>query len=165
MITLTDFAWSAHLLTDCFITKGFPDSSVGKESTCNAGGTSLIPGLGRSAGKGIGYILQYSGLENSMDCLVHRVPKNQTWLIAFHFHFFTQNILKIHLFMTVLSPHHCVVFSLVCGERGPLPRCGACSVLSPWGAWTLGYASFSSCGTWARQLCLQSSEHRLTVLA
>ena len=40
--------------------KGFPDSSVGKESTCNAGEPSLIPQSGRSAGEGIGYPLQYS---------------------------------------------------------------------------------------------------------
>ena len=39
---------------------GFPDSSVGKESTCNAGDPSSIPGLGRSAGEGIDYPLQYS---------------------------------------------------------------------------------------------------------
>ena len=39
---------------------GFPDSSVGKESACNAGDTSLIPGLGRSPGEGMGYPLQYS---------------------------------------------------------------------------------------------------------
>ena len=39
---------------------GFPDSSIGKESACNAGDPSLIPGLGRSAGEGIGYLLQYS---------------------------------------------------------------------------------------------------------
>ena len=39
---------------------GFPDSSVGKECTCNAGDPSLIPGSGRSAGEGIGYPLQYS---------------------------------------------------------------------------------------------------------
>ena len=39
---------------------GLPDSSVGKESTCNAGDPSLIPGSGRSAGEGIGYPLQYS---------------------------------------------------------------------------------------------------------
>ena len=39
---------------------GFPDSSDGKESACNAGDPSLIPGSGRSAGKGIGYPLQYS---------------------------------------------------------------------------------------------------------
>ena len=39
---------------------GFPDSSVGKESACNAGDPSLIPGLGRSATEGIGYPLQYS---------------------------------------------------------------------------------------------------------
>ena len=41
---------------------GFPGSSAGKESTCNAGDPSMIPGLGRSAGEGIGYPLQYLGL-------------------------------------------------------------------------------------------------------
>ena len=40
--------------------RGFPDSSVGKEPTCSAGDPSLIPGLGRSVRKGIGYPLQYS---------------------------------------------------------------------------------------------------------
>ena len=94
-----------------------PDSSVGKESACNAGDPRLIPGSGRSAGEGIGYPLQYSwasrvaqlvknlpamwetwvqslgwddplekgkayplqycGLENSMDCVVHGVTKSQ----------------------------------------------------------------------------------------
>ena len=39
---------------------GFPGSSAGKESTCNAGDPGLIPGLGRSAGEGTGYPLQYS---------------------------------------------------------------------------------------------------------
>ena len=64
---------------------GFPDSSVGKESTCNAGDPGLISGLGRSPGEGIGYPLQYSGLENSMDCIVHGVTKSQTWPSNFHF--------------------------------------------------------------------------------
>ena len=50
--------------------KGFPVSSIGKESACNAGDLGLIPGLGRSTGEGKGYPLQYSGLENSMDCIV-----------------------------------------------------------------------------------------------
>ena len=48
---------------------GFPDSSVGKESTCNPGDPSSIPGLGRSPGEGNGNPLQYSCLENSMDCM------------------------------------------------------------------------------------------------
>ena len=43
----------------------FPDSSVGKESDCNAGDPGSIPGSGRSAGEGKGYPFQYSGLENS----------------------------------------------------------------------------------------------------
>ena len=46
----------------------FPDSSVGKESACSAGDPGLIPGLERSPGEGKVYPLQYSGLENSMDC-------------------------------------------------------------------------------------------------
>ena len=103
----------------CSLKEGFPDSSVGKESACNAEDPSLIPGSGRSAGEGIGYALQYSwasfvaqlvknppamqetwvrslcwenpgegnsyplqysGLENSMDCVVHGVTKSQTRL-------------------------------------------------------------------------------------
>ena len=66
--------------------KVFPDSSVGKKSAFNAGYPGSIPGSGRSPGEGIGYPLQYSGLENSMDCIVHGVTKNQTQLIDFHFH-------------------------------------------------------------------------------
>ena len=57
---------------------GFPDSSVGKEFTCNAGESGSIPGLGRSSGEGKGYPLQYSGLENSMDSIVHGVAKSWT---------------------------------------------------------------------------------------
>ena len=63
----------------------FPHSSVSKGSTCNVGDPSLIPGLGRSPGEGKGYPLQYSGLENSMDCIVHGVAKSQTGLSDFHF--------------------------------------------------------------------------------
>ena len=59
---------------------GFPDSSVGKESTCNAGDPGLIPGLRRSAGERIGYPLQYSWAS-----LVAQVVKNlpamwETWV-------------------------------------------------------------------------------------
>ena len=86
----------------CHFMDGFPDSSVGKESACNAGDPCSIPKSGRSAGEGVGYPLQYSraslvaqmvknplairetwvgtipwgcplqysGLENSMDCIV-----------------------------------------------------------------------------------------------
>ena len=63
---------------------GFPHSSLGKESACYAGDPGLIPGLGRSPGAGVGYPLQYSGLENSMDCIVHGVAKSQIRLSAFH---------------------------------------------------------------------------------
>ena len=107
-----------HYKLFCLLNRGFPDSSVGKESACDAGDPALIPGSGRSAGAGIGYTtpvflgfpcgsagkesahnagdlgsipgfgrcpgegkgyaLQYSGLENFMDCIVHGVAKSQT---------------------------------------------------------------------------------------
>ena len=63
---------------------GFPCGSAGKESTCNLGDQGSIPGLGRSPGEMKGYPLQYSGLENSMDCIVHGLVKSQTWLSNFH---------------------------------------------------------------------------------
>ena len=66
---------------------GFPCGSAGKESSCNAGDLGLIPGLGRSPGEGKGHPLQYSGLENSMDCIVHGVAKSWTHLSNFQFHF------------------------------------------------------------------------------
>ena len=47
--------------------QGSPCGSAGKDSACNAGDLGLVPGLGRSPGKGKGYPLQYSGLENFMD--------------------------------------------------------------------------------------------------
>ena len=60
--------------------KGFPDSSVGKESACNAGDPGSIPGSGRSAGEGIGYPPQYSWAS-----LVGQLGKNlpemwETWV-------------------------------------------------------------------------------------
>ena len=54
----------------------FPDISVGKEPICNAGDPGLIPGSGRSPGERKGYPLQYSGLENSVDCIVRGVAKD-----------------------------------------------------------------------------------------
>ena len=51
---------------------------MGEESVCSAGDLSLITGSGRSPGEGKGYPLQYSGLENSMDGIVHGVTKSRT---------------------------------------------------------------------------------------
>ena len=65
---------------------GFPRGSTGKESICNVRDLGSIPGLGRSPGERNGYPLQYSGLENSTDCVVHGVAKSRTRLSNFHFH-------------------------------------------------------------------------------
>ena len=80
---------------------GFPDSSIGKESTWYAGDSGLIPGSGRSAGEGLGYPLQYSSLENSVDCIVHGVAKSRTRLSDVHFYaFFTKN--NSHAFLLLI---------------------------------------------------------------
>ena len=94
----------------------FPSSSVGKESACNVGDPSLIPGLGRPTGERIGYPLLYSwaslvaqlvknppamwetwvralGWEDPLEipCIVHGVTKSQTRLSDFHFTMHVKN--------------------------------------------------------------------------
>ena len=67
---------------------GFPGGLDSKESAFNVGDLGSIPGLRRSPGEGKGYPLQYSGLENSMDCIVRGVAKNKmqrkTLTLTFH---------------------------------------------------------------------------------
>ena len=62
---------------------GFPGVSAGKESALNVGDLGSIPGLGTSPAEGKGYPLQYSGLENSVDCM-YEVSKSETRLSSFH---------------------------------------------------------------------------------
>ena len=70
------FFFYLYISVDLFITRknafflDFPCGSAGKESACNVRDLGLTPGLGRSPGEGKGYPLQYSGLENSMGCIV-----------------------------------------------------------------------------------------------
>ena len=88
MIYHFNYAWLISPSLKKNISKFWKDylrTPAGKESTCNAGDLTSIPGLGRSPGEGKGYPLQYSSLENSMNCIVHRVTKSWTWLNDFHF--------------------------------------------------------------------------------
>ena len=64
---------------------GFPGGLAVKESACSVGDLGLNPRLGKSPGEGNGCTLHYSGLENSMDCIVCGVTKNWTRLSDFHF--------------------------------------------------------------------------------
>ena len=57
--------------------------SAGKEFSCNVGDLGSVPGLERSPGEGNSYPLQYSGLENSTDCIIHGVTKSRTQLSGF----------------------------------------------------------------------------------
>ena len=81
---------SSHPSTVCWrlsFLPSFPGGSDGKESACNTGDLGSIPGLGRSPGEEKGYPLQYSGLENSMDCIVNGDAKSRTRLNDSHFDF------------------------------------------------------------------------------
>ena len=92
---------------------GFPCGSAVNESTCNAGDLSSIPGLGRCPGEGKDYPLQYSGLENSMDCIVHGVSKSWTQLSDFHFHTFLCMKCSLGIFNfleEISSLSHSIVF-------------------------------------------------------
>ena len=66
-----------------YVSGGFPGGSAGKESSCNVENLGLIPRLGWSPAEGNSYPLQYSGLENAMDCIVHGVTKSRTDWVTF----------------------------------------------------------------------------------
>ena len=59
---------------------GFPDSSAGKESACNAEDPSLIPGVGRFPGEGIGYTLQYSWASLVAQTVKNPLAMWETWV-------------------------------------------------------------------------------------
>ena len=75
-LKFTTLSWLLNIVNTYTHEVGFPCGSAGKESACNAGDLGSIPGLGRSPGEGKGYPLQYSGLENSVNCIVHGVAKS-----------------------------------------------------------------------------------------
>ena len=79
---------------------GFPCGSAGKVSACNTGDLGSIPGLERSPREGKGYPLQYSDLENSMDCIVHGVAKSQARLSDFH----SLHSLRLYLGVSTFHP-------------------------------------------------------------
>ena len=77
--------WGILFTQDIYQLPGFPGGSNGKEFSCSAGVLGLILGLGRVPGERNNYPTQYSGLENSMDCIVLGVAKSWTRLINFRF--------------------------------------------------------------------------------
>ena len=101
MPLLFSWHWFLKLI---FLFMGFPGGSAGKESTCNAGELGSIPGLGRFLGEGNGYLLQYSGLENSMDCIVpwgHKESDTIQWL-SLHF-LYGPTLTSIHDYWTTIA--------------------------------------------------------------
>ena len=92
---------------------GFPGSLAGKEFACSVRDPSLIPGSGRSPGEGISHPLQYSGLENSMDCIVHGIAKSQTQLSDFHFHMYIYIYIYKQNVHCVLPYHYVYILHLL----------------------------------------------------
>ena len=86
---VTDFLKWYHYY---YIYWGFPCGSAGKESACNAGDLGSIPGLWRYPGEGKGYPLQYSGLENSMDCIVHGSQRVRHDWVTFTFTYYVPGL-------------------------------------------------------------------------
>ena len=76
--------WSNLAAATAVLYKASLVAQLGKESASSAEDLGSISGLGRSPGEGKGCPHQYSGLENSMDCIVHGVAKSQTRLSDFH---------------------------------------------------------------------------------
>ena len=76
-----------HVYIYIYINIYIYSGSAGKESARYAGDLGSILGMGWSPGEGKGYPLQYSGLDNSMDCIGYGVTKSETRLSDFHFHF------------------------------------------------------------------------------
>ena len=85
LVSLSGFSFWFLPLPGGSVPLSFPCGSAGKESASNAEDLGLIPRLERSPGERKGYPLQYSGLENSMGCIVHGVPESRTRLNDFHF--------------------------------------------------------------------------------
>ena len=71
---------SLSFLIPSHFQKGFPDSSVGKESACNVGDPGSIPGSGRSPGEGIGYPLQYSWASFVAQLVKNLSEMQETWV-------------------------------------------------------------------------------------
>ena len=89
--------WGRHRLPTPLFLGLFPGGSASKESACNEGDLGSIPGLGRPPGEGKGYPLQDSGLENSMDSIVHGVTRDRhDWAT------FTFNVTDIYKIYTLL---------------------------------------------------------------
>ena len=109
---------------------GFPGGSAGKDSARNEGDLDSIPGLGRSPGEGKGHPLQYSGLENSMNRLVHGVAHSQTQVSGFHFLWVSYSIPLFCVCVCV-----CVCVSVCVGVCRGVCRCvcvGVCWCVSVW---------------------------------
>ena len=110
---------------------GFPESSVGKESTWSAGDPGSIPGSGKSPGKGKGYPLEYSGLENSMDSPWGRKESDTTEKLSLcgdKGHTCPQGVSTLSAEGDIKRGTHKTTWSILSQEKPPnLPTCQMCT--------------------------------------
>ena len=153
----TNHLVSRIIFTSVYFIMSFPYGSVGKESVCNVGDPGAIPGWGRSPGEGKGSPLQYSGLENSMDCIAHGVAESDMTeqlplLLHFALSYIHPCIISLDTHLSFLPPTHpsglCFIYSLIFGCAGSELLRGRsvpslwCSGFSFW--WLLWLASMAS---------------------
>ena len=105
---------------------------AGKESASNAADLGSIPGLRKSPGEGKGYLLPYSGLENSMDYTAHGAAKSRTQLSNFHIHVESHRYISEALRIPSCGIYH----SYLLNAYLPFPavqsqRQGLCLTVSP----------------------------------
>ena len=105
-LPMKEMATQSSLLPSSFL-KDFPGCSAWKESTGNVGDLVSIPGLGRSPGEGKVYPLQYSGLENTMDCIDYGVAKSRIRMSSFHFPVFLPGKSQGQTSLVGYSPWDC----------------------------------------------------------
>ena len=112
MVTQVCFAASASLLqppVGAALTLSFPGSSAGKESACNAGDPSSIPGLGRFPGEGIGYPLWYSWASLVAQTVKNLPAIQETWVQSLSWEDLLEKRMvtpPIPLTLRVAVPHH-----------------------------------------------------------
>ena len=132
---------------------GSPGGSAVKESACNVG-LGSIPRLGRSPWEGNGYPLQYSGLENSMDCIVHGVAESRTWMSDVHFPCDLTVAPNLHVSTVMVTELHAILWNTAVANRSILSTrphsCHQKPAMGPsrvtWGMW-----SIPPVGLWGRR--------------
>ena len=123
------YPFSSLLFFSVMVYRGFPDSSVGKESACNAGDPSSVPGSGRSPGEGLGYPLQYSWV-SLMAWLVKNLPAMQetpVWFLGLGRSSGAEKGFYKHVLYVIIYNHICYTLNIWSFPGGSDGKESACN--------------------------------------